>query len=243
MRLFGLIGFPLTHSFSKNYFTEKFRKEGLDDCRYENFQLPAITDLPMLIAEHPGLRGFNVTIPYKQDVLQFLHERDDLVTRIGACNCVQIVNGKLVGYNTDVMGFERSLLAKLQPFHKRALILGTGGAARAVEYVLAKNGINYISVSRTAKPRAVTYEAITPAMFLEHLLIINTTPVGMFPHVNEIPSLPYDLLTPRHFLFDLVYNPERTLFLSKGEEKNALVQNGYDMLVYQAEGSWEIWNQ
>jgi len=242
MRLFGLIGYPLTHSFSKDYFAEKFKREGVEDCRYENFQLSNITELSRTIDDYPELEGLNVTIPYKESVLSFLDGKNELVKETGACNCIKIVNGKLTGFNTDVIGFEKSLLSKLQPQHKNALILGTGGAAKAVEFVLSKNKIHYTCVSRKYSENSVAYEQLTPAMMEENKLIINTTPVGMYPNVNEILPLPFGAVTPQHFLFDLVYNPAKTLFLKKGEERGATVQNGYQMLVYQAEESWTIWN-
>ncbi len=242
MLLFGLIGYPLTHSFSKNYFTEKFKKEGIENCRYENFQLATIKDLSKVIDENPDLQGLNVTIPHKESVLQFLNERDELVKQTGACNCIKIVNGKLIGYNTDVIGFEKSLLNKLKPAHKNALILGTGGAAKAVEFVLRKIGIHYKYVSRYPSVKNLSYEQLTPDLVKKNTLIINTTPLGMYPKVTEAPPLLYDAITQKHFLFDLIYNPEKTLFLKKGEERGAVIQNGYDMLVYQAEESWKIWS-
>jgi shikimate dehydrogenase len=243
MLLFGLIGYPLTHSFSKNYFTEKFKKEGIENCRYENFPLADIDDLPGIIGDHPDLRGFNVTIPYKESVLRFLSESTELVKQIRACNCIKIENGKLVGYNTDVAGFEKSLLQKLDASHRNALILGTGGAAKAVEFVLRKIGVHYRYVSRYPSVKNLSYEQLTPHLIEKNTLIINTTPLGMYPRVAEAPPLPYHLLTQTHFLFDLIYNPAKTLFLKKGEEQGATIQNGYDMLVYQAEESWEIWNR
>ena len=243
MRLFGLIGYPLTHSFSKNYFAEKFKKEGIEDCRYENFQLPNINDLLKTISENPDLHGLNVTIPHKESVLQFLDGSNELVKQTGACNCIKIVDGKLIGYNTDVIGFEKSLLTKLKPEHKNALILGTGGAAKAVEFVLRKNGISYKKISRQLSANNFIYEQLTPDIVKESMLIINTTPMGMYPNTNETPALPYEAITPKHFLFDLIYNPEKTLFLKQGEERGAVTQNGYKMLVYQAEESWTIWNQ
>jgi len=243
MRLFGLIGYPLTHSFSKEYFGEKFKREAVEDCRYENFQLANITELPRIIEDHPNLEGLNVTIPYKESVLSFLNEKNELVVATGACNCIKIMNGKLIGFNTDVIGFERSLLTKLQPQHKNALILGTGGAAKAVEFVLRKNQIHYTHVSRRPSLNNLTYEQLTPAVLGENKLIINTTPVGMYPKVNEILPLPFEAIAPDHLLFDLVYNPPKTLFLEKGEERGAIIQNGYEMLVGQAEESWKIWNQ
>jgi len=243
MRLFGLIGYPLTHSFSKDFFAEKFKKEAVKDCRYENFQLANITELPGIIKDNPGLEGLNVTIPYKESVLSYLGEKNELVRQTGACNCIKIMKGKLIGFNTDVIGFEKSLLTKLQPQHKDALILGTGGAAKAVEFVLKKNQVHFTYVSRRHSQNSITYEQLTSKMLEKNKLIINTTPVGMYPRVNEILPLPFEAITSKHFLFDLIYNPPKTLFLKKGEEKGASIQNGYEMLVWQAEESWKIWNQ
>jgi shikimate dehydrogenase len=242
MRLFGLIGYPLTHSFSKTYFAEKFKKEQIRNCRYENFELKTIDELPKMITQNPGLQGFNITIPYKESVLQFLDKNSELVLQTGACNCIKIIDGKLIGFNTDVIGFERSLLNKVQPYQTNALILGTGGASKAVEFVLKRNGIHFTKVSRQHSEHGLTYTELTPALIKENLLIINTSPVGMYPHTRELPELPYEGITAKHFLFDLIYNPEKTLFLKAGEEKGATIQNGYDMLIGQAEESWRIWN-
>ena len=243
MRLFGLIGYPLSHSFSKKFFTEKFEKEQLPDCRYELFSIPAIAGLQQIIEQNPGLEGLNVTIPYKEQVLSFLDEQDEVVKRIKACNCIVIRNGKKKGYNTDVTGFERSLKSGWKNQHSNALILGTGGAAKAVEYVLDKLNIAYRYVSRKPSAGNFSYEQITPAVVATHTLIVNTTPVGMYPAVSEAPPLPYESLTSKHYLFDLVYNPEKTLFLQKGAERGAAIKNGYEMLVIQAEESWRIWDQ
>jgi shikimate dehydrogenase len=242
MRLFGLIGYPLTHSFSKNYFTEKFKKEGIENCGYENFELANINDLPKVLHK-AELEGLNVTIPHKESVLPFLHESDEVVKKIKACNCIKIKDKKMTGYNTDVIGFEKSLLNKFGDDHKNALILGTGGAAKAVEFVLRNRKIRYKHVSRYPSVKNLSYEQITSAIMKEYSLIINTSPLGMYPKITEAPPLPYDAITEKHFLFDLIYNPEKTLFLKKGEERGAVIQNGYDMLVYQAEESWRIWNQ
>ncbi len=243
MRLFGLIGFPLSHSFSKKYFTDKFEKEGLINCRYENFQIPSIDQLKDVLAK-TGLEGFNITIPYKAQVLSFLHDASEVVKKIRACNCVLIRDGKLQGFNTDVIGFEGSLKNQLEPsIHKKALILGTGGSARAVEFVLVKLGIPYRNVSRKPSAKSFSYEQVTPEVIKEYKLIINTTPLGLFPNVVEAPPLPYDQLNTEHFLFDLIYNPEKTLFLKKGEAKGAKIRNGYEMLVLQAEENWKIWNE
>jgi shikimate dehydrogenase len=233
----------LTHSFSKDYFAEKFKREAIEDCRYENFQLAKITELSKIIKDHSDLEGLNVTIPYKESVLSYLDEKHELVQETAACNCIKLVDGKLTGFNTDVIGFETSLLAKLQPHHKNALILGTGGAAKAVEFVLKKNKIPFTYVSRKESKDNITYQQLSPTVLQENKLIINTTPVGMYPNVNELLPLPFEAITPEHFLFDLVYNPPKTLFLKKGEEKGASLQNGYEMLVCQAEESWKIWNQ
>lgn len=243
MRRYGLIGYPLTHSFSQKYFTEKFEREGITDCTYSNFSLPQIGELAGVLAD-PELRGFNITIPYKQAVLDYLHSKSDVVAAIGACNCIRIEGGQLAGYNTDVVGFEQSMVRHLAPHHSRALVLGTGGAAKAVEWVLQRLGIEYVLVTR--RPRAgsadMSYQQVTAEVLVEATLIINTTPLGMHPHVEECPPLPYEALTPRHYLFDLIYNPARTLFLRKGEERGAVVENGHEMLILQAEESWRIWN-
>jgi shikimate dehydrogenase len=241
MRTFGLIGYPLSHSFSQKYFTEKFQQLGITDARYELYPIETIDGLTAVLQD-PSLCGLNVTIPYKQAVMPFLDVVDPVVQDIGACNCIRIQNGKLTGYNTDVVGFEDSLTGKLGPEHKRALILGTGGASRAVEYVLRKLGIGYCYVSRGGGKGALRYEEVDSEVMYEHTLVINTTPLGMYPKVDECPPLPYDAIGPQHFLFDLVYNPALTMFLRSGQERGAATENGYDMLVGQAEESWRIWN-
>ncbi|SDE07815.1 shikimate dehydrogenase family protein [Niabella drilacis] len=242
MRLYGLIGFPLSQSFSKRYFTEKFEKEGIEGCRYEAFEIPSIRHLPELLQKNPGLAGFNVTIPYKQEVMAFLQDLDGEAESIGACNCIRITNGQLKGYNTDAAAFETTLLEQLQPHHTQALILGTGGAARAVRYTLEKLGITYRYVSRTPGENAWSYQELDAAIMEAYPLIINTTPLGSFPKTEGKPDLPYALITSRHYLYDLVYNPPLTAFLSEGKDRGALIKNGYDMLVAQAELSWNIWN-
>ncbi len=243
MRRYGLIGYPLTHSFSQNYFTEKFETEGIAGCTYSNYSLPGIADLPSVLAD-PELCGLNVTIPYKEQVIAFLQQRSPIVEAIGACNCIRIEDGRLTGYNTDVVGFEQSLVGKLAPHHRQALVLGSGGAAKAVEFVLNKLGIGYRLVTRRPRPGTgdIGYEQVDAGVLREASLIINTTPLGMHPHTDECPPLPYDALTPRHYLFDLIYNPARTLFLQQGEVRGAAVENGYGMLIGQAEESWRIWN-
>ncbi len=243
MRLFGLIGFPLSHSFSRKFFTDKFREEHIAGCAYENFPLENIDDLPAVLEQHPHLAGLNVTIPYKEKVIPYLHHQSDVVKKTGACNCIKIVKGQLHGYNTDVTGFEESLRPLLQAHHRKALVLGTGGAAKAIHFVLEKLGIIFLEVSRNPfSGRQISYEQLTPAVLNDHTLIINTTPVGMYPNEQDCPPLPYSDLTSRHYLFDLVYNPAKTLFLQKGEQQGAVIKNGADMLVIQAEESWRIWN-
>lgn len=242
MRRFGLLGYPLSHSFSQKYFTEKFAQLGLTDCVYENFSLPNIDEMALVLQEKKDLCGFNITIPYKKKVLSFLDEVSPVVAAVGACNCVQIKAGKLTGYNTDVVGFEESLKPFLQPHHAKALVLGTGGASAAVEYVLHKLGITVQYVSRMASGNTVAYEQVDEQILATHHLLINTTPLGMYPNVTECPDLPYRFLTPRHHLYDLIYNPAETQFLANGKAQGATTQNGQEMLILQAEESWRIWN-
>lgn len=242
MRKFGLIGYPLTHSFSYKYFSEKFLREGISGCSYDNYPLESITDLPALIQKDNRLEGLNVTIPYKQSVRQFLQEMDDAATRIGAINCIHLTDGVAKGYNTDVVGFELSLKPLLRPGHTHALILGTGGASRAVAYVLSKLGIAFQCVSRNKKENQLVYADLDEACMLQHTLIINTTPLGTSPDIHSTPDIPYQYLSEAHLLYDLVYNPAETLFLHRGKERGCMIKNGYEMLVLQAEASWDIWN-
>jgi shikimate dehydrogenase len=196
-----------------------------------------------LLQAEIDLKGLNVTIPYKEQVIPFLDELTEVVKEIQACNCIRILNGKLIGYNTDVIGFEKTLERKLSNHHQRALVLGTGGAAKAVHYVLSKKGIEYLEVSRTKVDGSITYQEIGEQVISSHTLIINTTPLGMYPNIEEAPNLPYHLLSDQHYLYDLVYNPTKTKFLLEGESRGAVIENGADMLVIQAEASWDIWNQ
>ena len=243
MRLFGLIGYPLSHSFSKKFFEDKFRHEGINDAAYELFPIENINSLPELIQSHPDLRGLNVTIPYKQEVLPFLHHTNHLPEGLNACNCIRIYNNKLTGYNTDVTGFRQSFMRFYQPHHNRALILGTGGAAEAVAWCFRQMKIEFSLVSRSAGAGVgFTYDDLNAELISSHTVIVNTTPLGMYPKVHECPPIPYDFITSRHYLFDLVYNPSETIFLQKGKERGAVVQNGAEMLVIQAEESWRIWN-
>ena len=243
MRKFGLIGYPLSHSFSQKYFADKFSRENIQEVLYENFPIAEIQKITELVNQEPELKGLNVTIPYKEQVIPFLHSKNDVVDKIGACNCIRIQDGKLYGYNTDVVGFEISLKKKWKPLHNRALVLGTGGAAKAVAYVLEKMAIPYQFVSRKKEGRnTISYQDVSADIVQASLLIINTTPLGMYPNVDAYPIIPYQALTADHYLYDLVYNPAKTIFLQKGEERGAIIENGAEMLVLQAEESWRIWN-
>lgn len=243
--LYGLIGYPLSHSFSKRYFSEKFEREDLADRKYELFPIASVEELPALIADHPVLRGLNVTIPYKERVIPFLDDVRSEAAAVGAVNTIAVRENGLIGYNTDVYGFETSLRRFLQEHHAQpaeALVLGTGGAAKAVCYVLDKLSLPFLQVSRNAERGDLTYEDIDEKIIRQHELIINTTPLGMAPDIETFPILPYEYLTSRHLLYDLVYNPERTAFLTKGARRGCPVKNGLEMLHLQAERSWAIWN-
>lgn len=246
MRTFGLIGYPLTHSFSKKYFSAQFEREQQRDCRYELFPLEEITGLTSLITDEPALEGINVTIPHKVSVLPYLNELDDAAKKIGAVNCIAVVrNGgevRLKGYNTDAYGFEESLKPYLQAHHTRALILGDGGAAKAVKYVFDKLQIPYLSVVRTATEGAILYEDLTEELVRTHKVIVNTTPLGTFPDTEASAPIPYQFLTGQHLAYDLVYNPEETQFLQKAKTQGAAIKNGLEMLQLQADRSWYIWN-
>ena len=237
---YGLIGYPLTHSFSPAWFTEKFAKEGIDAI-YKAYPLERIQIIEDLLANYP-LRGLNVTIPYKHRVMQYLDEIDETAKAVGAVNCIDIRHGIKKGYNTDVIGFEKSLTPLLLPHHTKALVLGTGGAAQAVNYVLDKLGISRTSVSRGEREGVITYEDLTEETIAEHTLIINTTPVGMSPETDAAPPIPYAAITEKHLLYDLIYNPAETKFLHLGKQQGATTKNGHEMLVLQAEASWDIWS-
>ena len=245
MKLYGLIGYPLGHSFSKKYFTEKFQRESLADVAYELFPIPSIKDFPSIIHSNPALKGLNVTIPYKQQVLEYVTGSTPDVKKIGAANTIKIEENKLTAYNTDVIGFERSFTKKLKPFHKRALVLGSGGSSKAIQFVLEKLNIDFLVVTRNENLQngVINYPMIDEAIIDDYTIIINSTPVGLFPNINECPQIPYQHISEKHYLFDLIYKPEKTLFLQKGEERGAVIQNGYDMLIIQAEESWKIWNE
>lgn len=260
MKLYGLIGYPLSHSFSKKFFTEKFEKEHIEGCRYDLFPIENISKLPDLLSTHHDLCGINVTIPYKQDVLKFLDWIQPDAKKIGAVNCIRIkpvspveaafsgelgIKGDdfwLEGFNTDLYGFETSLKPLLTNKQDHALVLGDGGAAQAVKCALENLGITYQLVTRKHQKDSILYSELEPHHIQKSLLIINTTPLGMSPRTDEYPPIPYDQLTNQHLLYDLVYNPDKTVFLQKGEERGAVIKNGLEMLILQAEKSWEIWN-
>ena len=244
MKTYGIIGFPLTHSFSGHYFTEKFIKEGITDCVYKTFPIHSIAEFPHLLRNNPDLVGLNVTIPHKQSVFQYLHTATGIPPGLKACNCIKIKGGKALGYNTDIAGFENSILPLLKEQHKHALILGNGGAAEAVKFVLQRLNIGYQVVSRNLhNGSTLTYADLDEKIITEHSLVINTTPLGTFPRNNSCPDIPYQFLHSKHLLYDLVYNPATTLFLQKGAEQGATIKNGFEMLVIQAEESWKLWNE
>lgn len=241
MNKFGLIGFPLTHSFSKKYFSQKFQNLGIDGQNiYELFEIEQIKDLKIVLENNPDLVGLNVTIPHKLSVIPFLDEIDSAAKEIGAVNVIKISNGKLKGYNSDYYGFKYSLIDFLSGLKPKALVLGTGGASKAVVKVLTDLNIPFLYVSRSASQDVINYQDITE-IIADYKLIINTTPLGMYPNIDSCPELPYHLLDASYFLYDLVYNPEETLFMKKGLQKGAKVMHGMQMLVGQAEEAYEIW--
>ena len=234
------------HSFSPSYFNEKFQNEGIDAV-YEKYDLPVITDLQAIIDYTQDLCGFNVTIPYKEKVMSYLDIVSPEARSIGAVNVVKVINkdGKkyLEGYNSDLIGFMRSIQPLIEPHHKKALVLGTGGASKAIIYGLHRLGLETLLVSRYQKDNTIQYKQIDKTVLEEYTVIVNCTPCGMAPHFDECPPLPYENITPKHLMFDLIYNPDETLFLKKGREQGAITKNGLEMLLLQAEGAWEIWNR
>lgn len=248
MTTYGLIGYPLGHSFSRKFFTERFEKEGID-AQYLNFEIPSIEEFPEIIKNHPELGGLNVTIPYKQQVIPYLDELDkDTAKRIGAVNVIKIIRTnkktKLVGYNSDIVGFTQSIEPFINGHHQKALILGTGGASKAIYCGLQDLGIESTFVSRNKKgDHLINYSDLTPEIMETHHVIVNCTPLGMYPKINQCPEIPYELLTPKHLLYDLLYNPDETLFMKKGKKQGAVVKNGLEMLLLQAFEAWNIWQK
>ena len=244
-KIYGLIGYPLTHSFSQNYFNQKFRNENID-AEYVNFEIPDIGDLMEVISENPNLHGLNVTIPYKEQVIPYLDEIDEDAAQIGAVNVIKFIRNKnsviFKGYNSDIIGFCDSIAPLLTPNRNKALILGTGGAAKAVYHGLKKLGVDPIYVSRNKQEGMLTYGELSNDIMAEYKVIVNTTPLGMYPRMDECPNIPYQCLTTEHLCYDLLYNPDVTLFMKRAEEQGAEVKNGLEMLLLQAFAGWNIWN-
>lgn len=241
MDKYGIIGYPLGHSFSRGFFTEKFQKEGID-AQYLNFEIPDASALKDILVANPQLRGLNVTLPHKTAVIPMLDELSDEAREIGAVNVIRVRDGHLKGFNSDIIGFMNSIRPLLKPHHTKALILGTGGASRAIRVGLTKLGLEWKYVSRTAKDGMLSYSQLTQEVMDEYTVIVNCSPVGMYPHNSDFPAIPYHLLSSRHLLYDLVYNPEQTQFMVRGAQHGATVKNGLEMLHLQAIASWEFWN-
>ncbi len=245
-KVYGLIGRTLGHSFSQTYFNQKFSAENINS-QYVNFELPDIEDFPSIIARTPNLSGLNVTIPYKEKIIPYLDQMDPVATRIGAVNVIKIIRNShgeistLKGYNTDIIGFSGSLRPLLKSWHTKALILGSGGASKAVACGLSDLGIESVIVSRTPAPGRFTYGQLTPEIMAEHTVIVNTTPLGMYPHTDKAPDILYEYVTSRHICYDLLYNPDTTLFMKKCAEYGATTKNGLEMLLLQAFAAWHIW--
>ena len=247
MKKYGLIGFPLGHSFSIDFFNRKFREENID-AEYINFEIRNVGELKLILKENSDLGGLNVTLPHKVEVMDLLDDIDDTARLIGAVNVIVFRKSafgrtKLKGYNSDIVGFTQSIKGLLKPSHQRALILGTGGSSKAVYYGLKQLGVEPTFVSRTAQDLCITYNELTRAAMNDYTVIINATPIGMYPNAHQCPDIPYQWLTPNHLLYDLLYNPEETLFMQKGKARGATVKNGLEMLLLQAFASWELWNK
>lgn len=243
-RRFGLIGKNISYSFSKQFFTKKFEIETLEDCSYENFDINSISEFQFLIKNKTDIKGLNITIPYKESIIPYLDKLSMKAAKIGAVNVIRKTSkGKLKGYNSDYYGFMKSLKPLLKSHHKKALILGTGGAAKAIAFALDQLGIDFLFVSRNAKNNMIDYDQLTASIFDDHHIIINCTPVGTSPAIGVSPAIPYSFFTPNHIAFDLIYNPEETEFLKRAKAYGAVTKNGFEMLVKQAEKAWEIWNK
>ncbi|MBL7727366.1 MAG: shikimate dehydrogenase, partial [Dinghuibacter sp.] len=237
---------PLTHTSSPAYFRAKFEREAIPGCDYRAFPLAHISEFPGLLQQYPELEGLSVTIPHKETVLQYAHHRSPVVQACGATNCLKITNGNIYAHNTDAIGFEHSLTPLLQPHHQKALVLGTGGAAKAVAWVLKEKGVHHLFVTRNEQVQnenTIAYKHLDNRLLAEYTLIVNASPAGMLPHADTLPPIPYAAIGAQHLLYDLVYKPEKTLFLQKGEARGAVIKNGYEMLVLQAEAAWAIWNE
>ena len=246
MEKYGLIGYPLGHSFSINYFNQKFTDEGIN-ARYYNFEIPTIDALAEVLDSNPELKGLNVTIPYKQKVMEYLDQISPEARAIGAVNVIKVMHQGnetiLKGYNSDVIGFTQSIEPMLEDYHKKALILGTGGASKAIDYGLRSLGLETVFVSRYERPETICYEDVTPEVVKEYNVIVNCTPLGMFPNTEECPRLPYEAMDEHNILYDLIYNPDETLFMKRGAQRGANVKNGLEMLLLQAFASWEFWQE
>lgn len=242
MRRFGLIGRNISYSFSPRYFREKFEREGIQDTVYEVFDLPDLKRFPRLLEKYPDLKGLNVTIPYKEEIIPYLHELDPEARHIGAVNTICFTGDRLLGYNTDVIGFKASLQPLLKPGDRAALILGTGGASKAVAYGLEQLGITFRFVSRNPCLGQFHYEGLEKEILEDHSILINCTPLGTYPDIGACPSIPYEALSESHLLYDLIYNPEQTEFLKRGSQIGARTKNGLEMLQLQADASWKLWN-
>lgn len=246
MDKYGLIGYPLGHSFSMNFFNQKFEDEGID-AKYENFEIPSIDSLPEILDTNPNLKGLNVTIPYKEKVISFLDNISPEARAIGAVNVIKVIHEgkkvKLSGFNSDVIGFTKSISPMLGKYHKKALILGTGGASKAINFGLKSLGLETVFVSRFERPGTIQYKDITPDIVKEYNVIVNCTPIGMYPHTEACPQLPYQAMDNHTILYDLIYNPDNTLFMQRGAEYGAHVKNGLEMLLLQAFASWEFWHK
>lgn len=244
-KLFGLLGKNIEYSFSRSYFSKKFQEAGIEGCEYVNFDLQSIEELTNVLQTYTNvLVGFNVTIPYKKEILPYLSEIDPIAAQIGAVNTVKLTPKGLSGYNTDVLGFRRSIKPLLGTQHQRALLLGTGGAANAVEFALNQLGITVQYVSRNKRSGCISYEDLFTdvAILRRYKIVVNATPLGTYPNIEDCPNIPYELLSSEHLVYDLIYNPEETTFLKKAKMQGATTRNGYQMLVFQAEAAWEIWN-
>lgn len=241
---FGLIGKNIGYSFSRSYFSNKFEKSGLKGYSYENFDIPNITEFLNIIEDNPELKGLNITIPYKESVIPFLDKLSKKAAQIGAVNTVCFTKkGELKGFNTDYYGFKKSIVPLLEPHHEKALILGTGGAAKAIAFALEELDIEPIYVSRKTSPETLSYNQLDAKIFNEYHIIINCTPIGTSPNTDACPEIPYDFFSPKHIAYDLIYNPEETTFLKKAKERGAIIKNGLEMLQLQADKAWEIWNR